>query len=278
MSPKLLCVCLVTVGARVAFSQSAYQGFNQFFNYRTWSGLPGAGYGLTADGNIDPSGAMAYSTPIAYSLGQWRVASGGGLVSSTSSFVLPNLPGFHTVSGSDGKGEVAFGVDLGQAGMLTCEYMLLSKEWDQVYNFQLTPFRQQGRLRMAVGVQDLLGHGGAGQRVVTLKNGKKDYITAYSQSPYGVGTYDLGWNGSYVSAGLGQRRFDHGFANASTNLFSNAKLFTEYDGEFVNVGVNYAVPVGSFGIGNRKYRKIFLQLNAGEAASRYAFWGIFLTL
>src|SRR6476619_7261804 len=58
------------------FTQSDLFGPGQFTQTREMSGLPGGSFGVLPDGTPSFKGAMALSTPIAYSLNNWHYAFG----------------------------------------------------------------------------------------------------------------------------------------------------------------------------------------------------------
>jgi len=255
-----------------AAAQFDYTGYHKYPEFRTWSALPGSGYGLTPDGDFSSSGALAYSTPVAYSLGQWKTVIGAGVVGHAQGFDFFQTrqsggQGDFTTQGN-GTGVISTGFGLGRAGMLTASLMELSGLGNTAFNFQYSPGLQTHRVRYAFGVQDLRGNGGSSGQD---EPGDSDNSTSF----YGAATADLGWNGSFVTAGTGTHRFAYGFANASTNIMRDGKVYAEFDGQFWNSGITYAVPLGA--ISNGPLDRVKLQLSVGEAAGRHAYWGVFLT-
>jgi len=257
---------------RTAVAQADYAGFHKYPEFRTWSALPGSGYGLTPDGEISPLGALAYSTPVAYSLGQWRTVIGAGVVGHARGFDFFETrqaggQGAFTTQGN-GTGVISTGFNLGLAGMLTASMMELSGLGNTAFNFQFSPGKQTHRVRYAVGIQDLRGNGGSSGQD---EPGDSDNSTSF----YGAATADLGWNGSFATIGTGSHRFAHGFANASTNIIRDGKAYVEFEGQYWNSGITYAIPLGS--LSNGPLDRVKLQVSAGEAAGRHAYWGVFLT-
>src|SRR5438045_2625109 len=64
-----------------AYGQSELLGVNHFPETREMSGLPGGSFGIMPNGAPSIHGAMAFSTPIAYSLDNWHWAMGVNSVS-----------------------------------------------------------------------------------------------------------------------------------------------------------------------------------------------------
>ncbi len=272
-----LVLCMLPLLAMTASAQQYYVGYHRYPQFRTWSGLPGGGYGLTPDGQIDPNGALAYSTPVAYSLGQGEWVIGAGVVAGQWALQWfekgepgPQQP-FAATNGGNGTGVISTGFNLGNAGMITASTMVLSGLGDTAFNFQYSPGIQVHKLRYAVGVQDLHGGGGASG------NGEPGDLDS-STSFYGAATYDFDANGTFLTAGDGTHRFGKGFANLSTNLLHDTKGYVEFDGWNFNSGVTYALPVGRW-FGEQSFlTKAQLQFSLGEAAGQYLYWGVFLTL
>src|SRR5579885_55373 len=74
-------VCSFLCLASLGFAQSELIGPGRFPETREMSGLPGGSFGVLPDGTPSFRGAMALSTPIAYSLDHWHWAAG---INSTS--------------------------------------------------------------------------------------------------------------------------------------------------------------------------------------------------
>lgn len=208
--------------ASAAHAQIELTGKDQFPQFRTLSALPGGSYAVTADGRLDMRGAMSLSTPVAYSLNNWRVAFG---IANVAASARPNFRfrgGRDLTGNGNGTGQVSFGVPLRSMGSATVGVGVLSGLGDNVINVHWQPPKQdQNKVVFGVGVQDLFDDGGAAGENLP---GDRDS----SQSLYAVGT----WKASrelYVSAGVGTRRFKGAFANASYGVTPWAKATLEYD-------------------------------------------------
>lgn len=241
--------------ARTASAQKL-TGYHQYPQFRTMSGLPGSSFPVTPLGEVDGTGAIAISTPVAYSLGNLRFVVGGMAVSFNGSrFLRQQRRGKDVVEGN-GTGQALAGIGLGRYGNLTVAGLFLSGEGDSAFNFHWTPPQSRAsQVTYAVGVQDIRGRGGASG---TGQPGDGDS----SRSFYGVVTGRYA-NDTYVSLGLGTHRFGRPFGNVSTRLARGAKVYAEYDAFNVNLGAAYIVPLG------RSERRPSLTLNVGLIRTRY---------
>ena len=223
-------LALVTAGLTTfGAAQTELVGRNQFPQFRAMSGLSGSTFPVSPSGLPDYNGAMALSTPIAYSLTGWTFVAGFGSLSFDTNFRFPS--GRDGNKRSNGTAQLMLGVPLGGAGDFTVSYMVLSGIMDNALNVQWTPGRQEGKLRYSVGVQDIGGGGGsAGEKH------PRDGET--SRSFFGVATYAIDEK-SHVSLGTGTRRFQPIYGNISTSLAPNLKATLEYDAFNWNFGVAY---------------------------------------
>ena len=220
-----------------AFAQRDFIGYHQYPQFRSMSGLPGSSVPITREGEIGTDGALALSSPIAYSLGGKHFIFGGMSVSDNLSPKFFRRKGRDVVNGN-GTAQIQGGYGLGRYGGLTVGGLLLSGRYDSVLNLHWAlPWLGQGRFAVGVGAQDVFGGGAASG---TNKRGDGDSST----SEYAVGTYALG-RGTYISGGWGLHRFAHGFGNISTTVFRNLKLGSEYDGYNFNANLVYLLGVGS---------------------------------
>ena len=216
--------------AATAHAQTGLVGPGRYPQFRGISGLPGGGFGVRPDGSLGYQGAMALSTPIAYSLGSGRIALAYSSISRDGSFRFGNSSGADANTDANGTLAGLLGVDAG-IGNLTLSYTVLSGLGDQAYGLHLTPKGQRGPLAFGVGIQDLTGEGGtAGEGVP----GDSDD----SASPYVVGTYALRGD-VYLSAGLGTGRFRTLFGSVSAPLVRRARGVVEYDGFSANLLLAY---------------------------------------
>ena len=222
---------LLAVAALPAFgrAQADTLGYRQYPQFRVFSGLPGGGYGVLANGRPSVEGAAALASPIGYTL------SGHGALSvfSTSTDASPFR--IDTARGQNGNnGSLAFSYGSSYQGWRgSAGFFLLSTHGDSVFNFQVSP-PLRGRLGVAVGVQDVASSGGASNESIDLRPGG----AALSRSFYGVGTYDFG-RGTYASLGFGDVRWKGPFGNVSTGITKRLRALAEYDGFNFNGGLLY---------------------------------------
>ncbi|RYG37305.1 hypothetical protein EON81_07105 [bacterium] len=245
----------IALTAAMANAQSELSGYHQYPQYRTMSGLPGSGFAVDPFGVVG-IGAISLSTPIAYSIGNGRFVIGA---MSTSNGYRPKFTfgDKNGLRGGNGTGQIMYGTALGRYGTLTSSVMVLSGTKDQAYNLHWAPPQREGKVTYAVGVQDLIGDGGASG---TFVRGDGDN----SRSLYAVATGQVSTE-TYVSLGYGTRRFDGIFGNASTTVYRNTKGYVEYDTFNWNFGGSYIIPLG------RREETISssLTLNAGLIRGKY---------
>lgn len=237
----------------VSYSQSDFSGLRRYPQFRTFSGLPGGGYAVTPNGDFSINGALSFSTPISYGLGHMTFVGGLGNASDSRT---PRFFDRHDQN-SNGTGWISGGMTT-KFGQLSGSYMVLSSKGDQAYNLQLTlPFVRQNT-HFAIGVQDATSIGGASGETIDNTN------NLTSRSYYVVGTHQLKDGKSFVSLGLGDRRFGGLFGNASTMITNNVRGTLEYDTFNWNLGATT-----QFGIAGHP-----VQAFLGLAAGKYATWGL----
>jgi hypothetical protein len=221
-----------------SFAQKEIIGFHQYPQFRNMLGLPGSGFMIMRDGTVDYRGAMSLSTPVAYGLkGNTWVIGGGSL----SKDMTPRFPrtgkNDDLNAGANGTAQVMYGIDLKQAGTLTPAILFVSGHGDTAFNLQYTapPLKDQP-ITLAAGVLDIAGGGGASGQG---QPGDGDSSTSF----YGVATYTVDRWDAHVSLGVGSRRFDGIFGNASISIAPNVKGYIEYDTFNWNAGVGWLVPL-----------------------------------
>ena len=260
---RKLGIGILALLASGAFGQSTLAGPHQYPAFRTISGLPGGGFGVRPDGLPAFDGAMAFSTPIGYSLSNWN-----GTLSATNTsdywfFRLPHITGHRGNDDSNGKVTGCGGVSLGHFGSLAGGFMIISSDRDTAFNVQYQMPLFYKNVGVSAGVQDTGGtRGDRAGGAVGVQN---------SQSFYGAVTVPLKY-GVYVSGGWGTRRFGKGFANVSVPIGSRFKAVLEDDG----LGVNEALSWDPRAAGSYKLfgRSISTTTMIGFVNSRYAFWSL----
>jgi len=232
-------------------ADAQYLGPETYPQFRSFSALPGGGFGVTRDGRISAGGTLSFSSPIAYGLKQGRYILGGGFNSKQEQIRNLEIGNFGTTGWGMG------GIDTFY-GSFTISGMILSSFGDSVLNAQFTP-NHKGDFAWAVGFQDLFGNGGSGGTIAEDKRS--------SFSPYAVGTYELD-PGLTVSGGIGLRRFKRGFANLSYSPTDRLAFHVEHDGFNFNGGVGFDIPVGMV-----QRRNVAIHGYVGMASFRFLNFG-----
>lgn len=266
MAVSLLVASLVTLGS----AQKELSGRRQYPQFRSMSGLSGSAFPVGTDGLPSYNGAMALSTPIAYSLTGWSFVAGIGSLSFDTNLRWPS--GREGQRSNNGTAQFMVGIPLGSAGDLTASFMVLSTILDSALNLQWTPGRQEGKFRYSVGVQDLGGGGGsAGEKLAS--DGES------SRSFFGVATYAVDER-THVSLSTGTNRFRNLQGNVSTTVAPNLKATLEYDAYNWNFGVAYRL--GALRqISEETYDKPARTADAhafvGLVRGKLLFWGLNIT-
>ena len=254
---RLFLSLVLICASAIALCQSELIGPGRFPETREMSGLPGGSFGVLPDGTPSFSGAMALSTPIAYSLDHWHWAM--GFNSTSPSMQFKGIDFRTNVSVSSGTGEIMVGVPSG-IGAWTLSIMPIDAKLREATNVQFTPYCMHGPVKIGLGVQDISGD--------THTFRPREHRS--SRSPYVVATANL-FSGNYISAGYGNQRFGGVFGNVSQS-FGNWKALAEYDTYNWNYGV--ANRLGHFrGFGKDIEATAF----AGYIRGKYASWSLTLT-
>lgn len=247
-----------------ASAQEAFGKPGQYAQFRNLSGLPGGTFGVNASGDPDSRGAMAISTPIAYSLRGGRFAAIAANTSYDDAFRV------FTRAKKNDFGWKSNGTVAGMAGIstqigdFTVGTTVVSGAFENSYSFLYTPKQPKGRMTFAVGAEGLFSAGGF------LGPGFHDDADRVI-SAFGVVTWELD-NNVFVSGGIGTSRFSQGFVNVSTNLTPRIKVTAEHDGFNFNYGVG--AEIAMIKMAGRKVRVTGF---AGMIQTRYAFWSMGLS-
>lgn len=252
---------LALVGAipTLTHAQEAFAGHDKYAQFRNLSGLPGGAFGVDQDGNPNPHGAMALSTPIAYSL---RGGSYAGMLANTSYdgklrlFTRAKKHDFGWQSNGDAAGMAGISTPIGN---FTVGESIVSGSFENCYNVLYTPVQPKGKITFAAGAEGLFSAGG-----FIGPGFHKDADRVISA--FGVATAALDHR-IYVSAGWGTSRFSQGFANVSFNLGSRVRIALEHDGFGWNFGAG--TELTSIKLGGSK--KLRLNGFVGMVQSKYAF-------
>lgn len=262
ISPKLTAIALLAGVCALASAQQAFSGRGQFAQFRNMSGLPGGTFGVDQDGDPTMKGALAISTPIAYSLRAGHFVLVGSNTSYDHRFRAPSKPAredFGVKSNGTLSGMAGISTSVGD---FTVGMNVVSGAFENCYNVLFTPNQPKGKFTMAVGAEGLFSAGGF---IGPGFHNDADRVI----SAFGVGTFDLGKN-IYVSGGWGTSRFARGFANASIGLGPRVRLTVEHDGFGWNYGIGAEIAKVRLGHG----RDIHVTTFAGAIQGRYAFWSV----
>lgn len=250
----LAACCLSPIGTAQEIT-----GRGTFPQYRSVSGLPGGGYAVRPDGRIGIDGALALSTPVAYSLH-------GGVYAGILANMSPNLSlrGFDSKGGEKGSnGTFVDNIGIGtEFGNITLGGLRLSSRGDGVFicHWQIPEKmlklpQSWGETALGVGIQDVLSQGGSSGEELDRQNGG-----GKSNSPYVVLTRKFE-KGMYASAGIGTTRFRTAFANISAPIGKRIRGYAEFDGFAINVGVT-----------GQLHRN--LQVSAGVVRGKNVYWAV----
>ncbi len=196
----------------------------QYFQFRKMSSLSGGGFGVTINGDPSIAGAMAFSTPIGYSLGGgvWQIGAGSRSSDNAPKFINLNSHG-HNDSSGDAEVMAGIGTDFGH---FTFGYEAVSYERYTVFHLQYQLPLHSKDLGVSIGAQDLTNRKAGG--------------AISSRSLFAVGTYEY-MKGDHVSVGYGDGRFHGPFANTDYLINSKFKGTLEYDTFEFNPGLAYSI-------------------------------------
>jgi hypothetical protein len=233
-----------------------FSGFNSYPQFRNLSGLSGSGYGVDIQGYRSLSGPVAFSTPVAHTLGRGQVQIVGGAMSFDST---PQYQGGR----SNGSAAFTVGATLRRLN-IAGTFFVKSGSFDQIYNAQIQYIPDDGaKWIFSLGAQDIEGRGGAAGESLP-----EDELS--SQSFFGVVTYrwDTARSPIYVSAGFGTRRYGRMFGSISHQILKPLRLWAEADGYSLNYGVT-----GAWRLAPGR-RGLELTTTAGMIRGQYFVWSV----
>jgi hypothetical protein len=210
-------------------------GPRQYPQFRNMSGLPGGLFGVTSSARPSMSGAMAISSPIGYSLGDYHVAAGFANMSKDRRLRFPKSRSDNADANGTAQGMVGIPTSFGN---VTLVGMIHSGIGDSVLNVQFSPKLEKlgldvKGLGVSFGVQDAFSTGGAaGNR----QPGDGDISRSY----FVAATYEVS-PGVHVTVGKGDRRFQGLFGSASFNAGKRVKFVIENDTFNTNYAIAYNV-------------------------------------
>lgn len=254
----LLSSTLVLCSAACVEAQSELVGFRQYPQFRTTSGLPGSVMPISDSAGLGNGGAVSTSIPVAYTLRSKQFVVGGSFTSDSLS--LSGLTRNSATDFANGSAWALAGFD-GKWGSASVGIMFLSGSFDNVINLIYRP-PVKGKTAFAVGVQDLIGDGGASGDAIDAVTNES------SRSLFAVATHPLKET-VYVTAGIGTNRFNQGFIGASWNATREISLTLEHDGFNFNGGlIWHPRPLK---IGTQEVHPAF---QLGTIRGKYLFFGL----
>ncbi len=243
---------LVLPGSTGAQAQSTpTTGPYSYHEMQTLSGLSGGSLGVDAQGYVSLSGPIAFSTPVANTLGHNHFWVGYGQYSYKSYPVLSDR-------NSNSSLVAMYGTTLGRRVNMSVAANIVDTRGNTAADlqFQYIPTANE-HIAYAVGIADLFD---------TLKSYDNAGRRVSSFSPFGVATYgtSLGRYAVNLSAGTGMRRFAPLFGSATLQIAHPLRLWSEQD-RYGNVtGLTFGSKLG-----NGSHSAPFT-LSLGLAHGRYA--------
>ncbi|MCW5939048.1 MAG: hypothetical protein KF884_04090 [Fimbriimonadaceae bacterium] len=241
------------------------RGKGQFPQFRNLSGLPGGGFAVSPEGSPDVKGALSLSTPIAYSLTDYRIVFQYASQSNDRRFRFDS-PRQEGIRGTNATGAAMIGLPL-EDWRVTLTGMFLSSDLDSVLNVHVQPPLGSDDWAVAFGAQDFFSTGGAAG---TNHPNDRDL----SRSLYAVGTYRFA-EGIYVSGGLGTERFKRGFIGASAPLGDSARVSLEQDGYGFNGYALYEIKALERVGGTKRDARVLL--GVGLVKMKHPVWSVGLS-
>lgn len=219
------CAALVLIAAGV---EARPREFKEFSEFRYISALPGAGYGVTPDGQVGFDGAIHMNIPVAYT-----PCRGNYIVGYWSGSTDP----WNIHIGTEGpyvNGTALIAAGFGKPGHgIYAAFMPTSKQSEAAWNWQIQLRRDDfDKPAVAFGVQD-----SADQR------DRYPGRPGGGRSFYGVATGRLGTEDRFVfiTLGWGGGRFNSRFfGGVSWPFHDKWSAFLEYDGYQFNTGMAHS--------------------------------------
>jgi len=222
---RIVSLCLGALALCSVAGSWARAEFVEYPQYRYISGLPGNGYGVTADGQVGWDGAMSQCIPLGYTPSNGSVAVSYVSGSRTGGFKV----GF---SGKDTDGTLPITVGFGPKGhgvALTADFV--DNEWDIAMHAQGQLLKEtKSRPAVSVGVLDWANRREAVLRQYAQRGARSVFIAATKE-------FDAGGRPLHVTLGVGTNRFGDGpFVGACYDAHDRVKVMAEYDGLGFNAG------------------------------------------
>jgi len=219
----------LALAAAGALPVGAQPKFIEYPSFRFGSGMPGGGWGILSDSTVGFEGAMLLNVPVAYTPSRYSGVLGLYVGQLTDQFVF-ELQGPQVNS----TGVLGLGLGTPGRGLFTvAEATSINGEW--VFNFQHELMKETARRpSLAIGVQDWDNLRPASAFDMQRNAGRSFYVTSTKQ--LGSNSHPL-----YVTAGVGNARFQGAFGGLSYRAADRITGFGEYDGLGFNAGLGFSV-------------------------------------
>lgn len=203
--------------------------FQEYFEFRYTSGLPGGGFAVDPAGHAGFDGAMQINIPIGYTPG-----AGNYVVALSTAAIDGGFPDRIRGAGVNGTG--AWGVGFfGPEHALWAMDMRTGGSGEPAFNlqWQVAP-EKQGRPGISIGVIDLFND---------RASSRLDPFAADARSFFAAATWEGGTpeKPMYFTLGTGNGRFSPIFGGVSYQPMERLKLMAEYDSFNANIGAAYDV-------------------------------------
>lgn len=252
----LIASALLSTALPSAFAEEPTGGPFSYHQLRTLSALSGVTMGVDEDGRISLSGPVAFSTPVANTLGHGKFWLAGGQYS------FSHKPIFDQASGNWNY-YLMYGGTVGKFNY-TISDNIVDTNVTQLVNLQAQYIPPKGtRWIFAAGVEDLFNGS------PTRNNNNMDAAT--DTTVFGVVSFRPGGTGRYpiwISAGQGSHRFAKPFGSASIQVAQPLRIWGEFDGFGANEGLLYTLKLGHGKSGHP------LGILVGAGKSNYFLFGL----
>jgi hypothetical protein len=218
-------------------------------------GLSGAGFGVNSSGDVSTMGVVSLSTPIGFTLGNYRLICGVASRSQNTSFQFINTGSDQISQPSDGTAQFIYGFDTNY-GRLAITHMLLSSQRDSVQNVQWQLPVGNEFFGVSVGVHNIT------RRPHAAVDSDPDADSKNSRSYFIAATYQTE-EGHSLTLGKGDTRYRGIFGSLNYQMSERLRIFSEYDTFNWNYGIMLGAPV------NEK-QSVFMTL--GLVGGKYATW------
>jgi hypothetical protein len=212
-------------------------GNYSYHQIRTGSSLSGFMFGVDSQGYITPGGPVAYSTPVANTIGHGRFYLAGDQYSFD--YEKPVFDGAH----GNWNFSLIYGATFGRFNVsFTANVVDEFLETLGEIEVQYIPSRKD-RLTFGVGVEDIFNTS------PTVRPGDipddQGRGTAPDDSFFGVATYNFGTRYNVnLSSGVGNHRFRAWFDSVSVQVAHPVRVWAENDGYGINAGILYWNKIG----------------------------------